>query len=124
MSWLYEQASGRLTDPTGSLQGKGYSGQPPHTNDPAAQDIQNMGPIPSGLWQAVELIQESVKHGPYVIRLEPYIQTHTWGRSGFLMHGERKTPPFGFASDGCIIMSRDIRELFWNSTDHDLEVTQ
>ena len=122
MSWTYEQSTGRLIDPTGTLQGKGYSGQPPHDNDPNSQFIPNMGPIPEGMWQAVELIPESVKHGPFVIRLEPYPQTQTFGRSGFLMHGERIEPPPGLASDGCIVISPDVRHLFWDSTDHDLEV--
>jgi hypothetical protein len=122
MSWKYTQGSGTLVDPTGSLAGRGYSGQPPYVNDPAMQSSRNIGPIPQGLWQAVELIPESATHGPYAIRLEPYSQTETFGRSGFMMHGDSIEHP-GFASDGCIIMPHDVRELFWTSTDHDLEVT-
>jgi len=121
MAWIYEQASGRFTDPTGLLQGKGYSGQPPHRNDPDSQFIHDLGPIPCGRWQAVELIPESHKHGPFVIRLEPYADTNTFGRSGFLIHGDSIPHP-GFASEGCIILSRDVRELFWASQDHEIEV--
>jgi hypothetical protein len=122
MAWTYQQLTGNFLDPDGNLQGKGYSGQPPRVNDPTAQNIEDVGPIPQGLWQAVELIPESSTHGPFAIRLEPYSTTQTFGRSGFLVHGERVNPPFGFASDGCIILSRDIRELFWSSQDHDLKV--
>jgi len=121
MAWTFEQLTGNFIDPTGSLQGKGYSGQPPHRNNPDSQTIPNQGPIPQGLWQAVELIPESTNHGPFVIRLEPYSQTVTFGRSGFLIHGDSIPHP-GYASEGCVIMSRDVRELFWNSPDHDLEV--
>jgi hypothetical protein len=121
VSWLYEQSSGRFTDPTGTSQGKGYSGQPPFVNDATAQAQVDQGPIPQGLWQAVELIPESTSHGPYAIRLEPYQQTETFGRSGFMMHGDLISRP-GYASEGCIVMSRDVRELFWNSTDHDILV--
>jgi hypothetical protein len=121
MSWTYEQLTGNLFDPSDELQGKGYSGQPPYSNDPAAQNLEGLGPIPQGLWRAVELIPEST-HGPFAIRLEPYETTETFGRSGFLMHGERVTPPPGYASDGCIIQSRDVRERFWDSTDHDIQV--
>jgi hypothetical protein len=141
MSWIYEQLTGNLIDPTGELQGKGYSGQPPHVNDADSQEMANWGPIPEGLWQAVELIPESKTHGPYAIRLEPYPETETFGRSGFLMHGDSVIHP-GFASDGCIIQSRDVREMFWNgrnwslayedihgikqwnSVDHDLQVVR
>jgi hypothetical protein len=38
------------------------------------------------------------------------------------MHGERTKPPAGFASDGCIIMPRQVRMECWNSNDHDLQV--
>ena len=124
MAWQYAQLTGNMTDPSGQLQGKGYSGQPPHSNDPSAQDQPNIGPIPQGLWQMVELIPESTSHGPYVIRLEPYPQTQTFGRSGFLVHGERIAPPPGFASDGCIIQVRLVREMMWDSSDHDLLVVE
>ena len=121
MSWTYEIISGRFSDPSATLCGKGYSGQPPHVNDVAAQSIENQGPIPAGLWQAVEMIPESTSHGPFAIRLEPYPETQTFGRSGFMMHGDSIKRP-GYASDGCIIMSRDVRELFWASSDHDIQV--
>lgn len=123
MSWQYEQASGRFLDPTGTLLAKGYSGQPPHVNDATAQSLHDLGPIPQGMWQAVELIPESTTHGPFVIRLEPYSETETFGRSGFMIHGDSKSQP-GYASMGCIILSKDIRELFWSSQDHDLQVVQ
>ncbi len=122
MTWFYEQLTGRLLDPAGEVVAIGYSGQPPHSNDPDAQDLHNFGPIPQGFWQAVELIPESLSHGPYVIRLEPYSTTQTFGRTGFLIHGERIAPPPGLASNGCIILSRDVREKFWTSRDRDLQV--
>lgn len=122
MAWTYEQLTGNLLDPTGTLQGKGYSGYPPHRNDPGSEVVRSLGPIPHGLWQAVELIPES-SHGPFAIRLEPYDQTETFGRAGFLMHGDSIPHP-GLASEGCIIQSRDVRELFWASADHDINVVR
>jgi hypothetical protein len=44
-----------------------------------------------------------------------------FGRSGFLMHGDNIRLP-GTASEGCIILPRDLREAIWNSADHTLEV--
>ena len=123
MSWKYNQATGAFTSPTGDVAGNGYSGQPPHVNVAQDQILRNLGPIPEGLWKAVELIPESDKLGPYAIRLEPYSQTDAFGRSGFFMHGDSLEHP-GFASDGCIILAHAVRELFWTSTDHDIDVTQ
>jgi hypothetical protein len=123
MAWTYSIPTGAFLDPEGEVRGKGYSGQPPHVNDVLAQSLHDVGPIVEGLWQGVELIPESTKHGPYVIRLEPYPQTDTLGRSGFMLHGDSIARP-GFASEGCIIQSRDVREMFWASLDHDILVTK
>lgn len=123
MAWTYEQSTGKFTDPNGKLQAKGYSGQPPHVNNPDSQFLHDFGPIPEGYWQAVEMLPES-SHGPFAIRLEPYPNTNTFGRSGFFIHGERLQPPVGFASEGCMILSRDIREMFWQSSDHDVLVVR
>jgi hypothetical protein len=122
MSWQWVQASGAFSDPAGIQNWIGYSGQPPHTNDTASEGLEGLGPIPRGKWQGVELIEDSPKLGPYIIRLEPYPETNTLGRSGFFMHGERANPPPGFASDGCLILERAAREAFWTSEDHDIEV--
>jgi hypothetical protein len=122
MAWTYEQASGRFSNPDGFLVAVGYSGHPPEgKNNPALQDVHNVGPIPQGKWQAVELITDSATHGPYAIRLEAYPETQTFGRSGFMIHGDSIAEP-GFASDGCLILSRDVRELFWKNADHDVTV--
>ena len=121
MAWLYEQLTGNLYAPDGLLAGTGYSGQPPHTNIPADQSLEGLGPIPCGLWHAVEMIPDTEKHGPYVIRLEPDPATDTLGRSGFLMHGDSIARP-GYGSDGCIVEPRAVREAFWSDVDHDILV--
>jgi hypothetical protein len=53
--------------------------------------------------------------------LKPAASTNTFGRSGFLMHGDSTQSP-GSASQGCIIMPRPVREQVWNSGDRDLKV--
>ena len=121
MSWTYEQMTGNLTTPSGELIAKGYSGYPPAKNNPTAEDLHDFGPIPRGMWQIVELIEESTNHGPFVLRLESYAETQTFGRSGFLVHGDSSSHP-GLASHGCIILSRDVRQTLWSSQDHDLSV--
>jgi len=45
----------------------------------------------------------------------------TFGRDGFLIHGDSVRHP-GDASEGCIILPRRFRERIWTSEDTDLEV--
>ena len=54
-------------------------------------------------------------------RLKPCADTPTFGRDGFLLHGDSKESP-GRASHGCVIMPRSVREQVWKSGDRDLEV--
>ncbi len=128
MPWKYDQAAGTFTDPTGTLQGKGYSGHPPHTNDPAAEGLESKGPIPKGNWYAVGVEEHTTEHGPFVVVLRPDLNTLqkvvALGRepSTFRIHGERVAPPPGLASEGCIILDRQMRELFWANIDHDIQV--
>ena len=56
------------------------------------------------------------------IVLAPEPGTETFGRSGFMIHGDNIKAP-GTASEGCIIQVRAIREAFWNSGDREIEVT-
>jgi hypothetical protein len=53
--------------------------------------------------------------------LIPKEGTDTFGRSGFLIHGDSVAMP-GTASHGCIILSRDLREQISASGDNQLEV--
>lgn len=121
MSWKYEQASGRLSDMDGSVVGIGYSGRyPDGKNKPEAQSIESVGPIPTGSY-FIQPPVNTVTHGPFVLPLSPFSQNTMFGRSGFLMHGDSVVHP-GTASEGCIIMPRDVREKVWQSGDHTLQV--
>lgn len=117
--WTYDQKTGDMSN--GEIRSKGYSGHPPHTNDPAAQKLHCVGPIPQGFYNMAQLIEGQTTHGPYVIRLEPATGNAMFERSGFLIHGDSIAAP-GTASNGCIIMSRPMREIIWKSNDHLLEV--
>ena len=120
MSWTYEIVSGRLYRDSGELVGVGYSGKDPHKNDPSAQSLKNEGPIPAGAYTIMPP-QNTAAHGPYAMALEPDPANLMWGRDGFLMHGDSIVAP-GTASEGCIIMARDVREDVWESMDHNLDV--
>jgi hypothetical protein len=119
MPWTYEQQSGRLLL-NSQLIGTGYSGGDDGKNNPAMQAVKDVGPIPQGSWTIVGP-PYSAAQGPYVLRLQPVDGTNTFGRDGFLMHGDSKDHP-GCASEGCIIMPFDVRVKVWSSGDTDLEV--
>jgi Protein of unknown function (DUF2778) len=118
--WTYAQKTGVLRQNSRPA-GTGYSGYDNGKNNPAMQAVANIGPIPQGSWTIVGPPFNSSDHGPYVLRLEPDAATHTFGRCGFLMHGD-SVEAQGCASRGCIILPRTVRELIWKSGDTALEV--
>ena len=119
MTWTYEQKTGQLSRDGANII-RGYSGAGEGKNNPADQEIHNVGPIPRGSY-TINGPQDTVTHGPFVLPLEPDPANEMYGRSGFLVHGDSKLDP-GSASEGCIVVGRAIRERMWNSGDHQLEV--
>jgi len=118
--WTYVQETGELLQ-DGQHVDAGYSGCDEGKNNPAMQAVHNMGPIPQGDWTIIGPPFNTPDHGPNVLRLEPAAGTNTFGRDGFLMHGDNKNFP-GTASQGCIIMGPNTRQRVWSSNDLDLEV--
>lgn len=116
----YSQSSGKFT--CQALIAFGYSGNGDGKNNPAKQDVHNVGPIPQGEWTIVGEPFDTTTHGPFVLRLEPKDGTETFGRSGFLIHGDSVTHP-GTASEGCIILPRIMRQTIWSSGERDVLVT-
>lgn len=119
-AWTYAQETGELQQ-DGKHVATGYSGAGHGKNNPDMQEVHNLGPIPQGDWTIVGPPVNTADHGPYVLTLKPAADTPTFGRSGFLMHGDSKESP-GSASHGCVILPRSVREQVWKSGDHDLEV--
>ena len=118
--WTYEQKTGKLSH-NGEVVATGYSGFDPGKNNPQAQDEPNVGPIPQGEWMIQKPAFDSPDHGPHVMRLLPKTGTVTFGRSGFLMHGD-SIQHAGSASHGCVIMPRPVRNMVSDSPDNELEV--
>ena len=119
MTWRWVQSTGQLSR-DGNAEGYGYSGAGEGKNNPAMQTIHNVGPIPVGDYTIGEPC-DTMTHGPYVLRLTATEDNNMCGRSGFLIHGDSVVSP-GTASEGCIILSRDIRTKIWESGDRQLEV--
>jgi hypothetical protein len=127
----YEQNTGQLYDAgMNPLGAPGYSGHPPHVNDPAAQGMVDVGPIPAGLWNMVSMVTEGAAQGPYVIVLRPASGEFraailAMGRNPdtFLCHGDLvESPGAELASDGCIIQPRMVRIEMYNEPDKQLNV--
>lgn len=119
MPWIYRQRSGALIEPNGTVIAHGYSGKGIHKNRPESEHLKREGPIPRARWTVVDLEERTVTHGPFVLRLDTADPIH--GRDGFLIHGDN---PDHTASEGCIILSRDIREAIWDSRDRILNVVE
>lgn len=124
----YSQSTGRLTHQEIGLLAVGYAGwddgdgiaEPGEgKNDPAAQTVRNIGPVPAGRYTIGEPFSTPTR--PFAMRLIPKPGTETFGRSGFLIHGDSARAP-GTASHGCIVVPRVIRWAIWGSGDRELEV--
>jgi hypothetical protein len=119
VTWTYAQRTGDLCR-DGIFLCRGYSGFEEGKNNPAMEGVHDTGPIPCGQW-LMESISDTKTHGPRVIRLIPVAPVHTYGRDGFLIHGDSIAAP-GTASHGCIIIGRLHREQVWGTGDHELLV--
>lgn len=118
--WTYEQSTGKLSH-DGQLVGMGYSGHEDGKNNPQLQGVANVGPIPVGEWTISQEAFNSPTHGPFCLRLTPGPETNTFGRSGFLIHGDSVVHP-GLASEGCIIQLHATRLTIKESGDVNLTV--
>ena len=116
----YSQSTGALDDANETFIGRGYSGAGEGKNNPAMQDIPDVGPIPQGQY-TIQPPVDTVTHGPYVLALVPNEWNEMYGRSGFLIHGDSVVAP-GTASKGCIVLPHDVRVRIWESLDRRLAV--
>jgi hypothetical protein len=121
VSWRYRQSTGELTSDAGEIVGVGYSGAGAGKDNPAAQADVDVGPIPQGSYR-IGAPQNTEAHGPFAMPLLPAPTNEMFGRAGFMLHGDSISHP-GDASEGCIIMDRVVRDLVWNSGDHELQVS-
>ena len=102
----YSQGLGVLSCKDGFLV-TGYAGFETGKNNPAMDNVKNIGPLPRGVYRIVPEPFDHAKCGKYCIRLTPEPANVMHGRSGFLIHGDNGK---GTASNGCIILPRHARE--------------
>ena len=119
MSHQYSQTSGAWSL-DGLPVGTGYAGHLEGRNNPAMQEIRNVGPLPRGGY----LIGAPYDHptlGPHVMNLTPYPANEMYGRSLFRIHGDNPAH-VGESSDGCIVLELAAREVISQSGDSVLQV--
>ena len=122
----YSQTTGKMLDALGTLLGTGYAGHGEGVNNPALQEIHNVGPLPKGIYTIAAPV-DSGSHGPYVMWLTPDPANHMFGRGGFGIHDDEiKNPGKRLASTGCIVMNKPSRVAIWAAAQKDgykLQVT-
>lgn len=119
--WTYHQRSGELWR-NGRRVAVGYSGHGEGLNNPDAERIRAVGPLPKGRWR-MEGIYNSKQVGPFAIILVPENGTETFGRYAFRVHGDNSKGNKS-ASHGCLIFPRKIREDMWQLGDHVINVVE
>lgn len=118
--FTYSQSTGVLSH-NGEPLGRGYSGNSAGLNNPKLEMVHNHGPIPRGVWE-IGLWFDDKHLGPCVAALRPTSQD-VFGRGGFFIHGDNKAMNFS-ASDGCIILSKELRQTIRDSGETQLTVIE
>jgi hypothetical protein len=129
MPWTFQQSTGKLTRPDGTLAATGYAGgnigdawDAKWVNNPNAQCVHNCGPLPRGTYYMQDPIEHS-RVGAYAIPLKPDPANDMCKRGDFYCHGDLIADP-GHGSEGCIVMPRPVREAMWKSDDHTVSVVR
>ena len=117
--WTYSQGSGALAR-NGVVLTSGYSGWRQGKNHADMEDQPDVGPIPHGVY-LIGRPHTSSRHGPHAMTLTPAEGTETYGRFGFLIHGDSIEHP-GEASEGCIILALRFRRMIADSQEDTLVV--
>jgi len=115
--FTYSQSTGILSH--GEPLGKGYSGHGQGLNNPKLEMVHNLGPIPKGVWEIGYWFDDH-HLGVCVAALRPTDQ-EVFGRGGFFIHGDNFKMNHT-ASDGCIILSRQLREAIKSSNETQIKV--
>ncbi|MBK7464715.1 MAG: DUF2778 domain-containing protein [Betaproteobacteria bacterium] len=120
--WIYAQATGQLLNPDGTLGGTGYAGRGESKNNPDDQCKADQGPLPRNTY-TIGPAMDHPRLGPLALPLVPDDPAKMCNpaRNAFYIHGDSSSHP-GEASDGCIIMARNIRQSVSASRDRKLMV--
>ena len=116
----YSQSTGIWYDPVGKVLGIGWAGQGVGKNNPNAENVHGIGPLPKGIY-TITAPYNSLQTGPYTLGLVPDPKNVMYQRGGFRVHGFNAENP-ELSSEGCIIQIRKVRETIWAYEDKLLQV--
>ena len=86
----------------------GYAGRGPGLNNPDAESVRGVGPLPQGSYRiGPPMVHKRL--GPLAFPLSR-VGGDLYGRSGFFIHGDNRRRN-RTASSGCIVLDRPAREL-------------
>jgi hypothetical protein len=120
MAWRFNSKTGALTGPNGDTF-EAYSGNGFGLLNPVFQSVENVGPLPKGLY-SIGMPIDPVNHlGPLALPLTPNSENAMYGRDAFYIHGDNSDMNFT-ASDGCIVAPHLARVTIANSDDNVLDV--
>ncbi len=120
MAWILNSSNGTLSKDGELITDLGWSGHDAGRDNPAMEQVHDIGPIPRGEWDIGDSV-DSEKLGPVVMPLIPREGTVTYGRGGFFIHGASAVHP-GESSHGCVILPRSVRMQIAASEDKTLQV--
>lgn len=121
LDWTYSQGTHTLTDSSGTVVSTGgYAGNGAGLNNPAMQNVQNIGPLPQGTY-TIGPQYKNPNTGVATMNLTPAATNNMFGRSLFRIHGDNAAQN-NSASEGCIIQNRNVRDQIYNSGDTTLIV--
>lgn len=109
---FYDRTKGALADSDGVLVADGfYAGMNLGKNNPAMQDVHNVGPLPAGVYTIGQLMLhppgDPLRHLGPCMSLTPDPANVMFGRGGFFFHLDNPAHA-GYSSDGCIVASNDL----------------
>lgn len=120
--WTFSQSTGQLHDSKGELVATGFSGHDLGFDNPAEEEMHDLGPLPRGLYRMAAWFDKHPVVGLCAIELAPDPKNQMFGRSGFFIHGASALNPKE-SSHGCpVIGTCDTRRALWASPDHDFQV--
>lgn len=112
--WIFKQKTGDLYRNDRHI-AVGYAGFGDGKNNPLAQHIHGVGPLPQGAYWIGEPADDP-HLGKYVLRLTPVTGTQLFGRGGFAVHGFNALHPAD-SSHGCPVFELPHRKLIHESGD-------
>jgi hypothetical protein len=118
--WTYCSVNGNLSQ-NNRFVGKGYSGLGEGLNNPEWECVEGVGPLPRGHYTIEPFFNDPGGKGAIVAHLRPMQDTITFGRAGFMIHGDNAAMNHT-ASHGCIILARENRREMASAADDSLEV--